>query len=223
MRISLDAKATVKIGRFARGGKSRVPTEALDHDFQPEEKMTPVGILLPATNELFVYGVTSRVTSDCLADLLHFWWSSVQKRFKQIKTLVINLDNGPENSSTRTQFMQRLVLFARSTGLTVLLAYYPPYHSKYNPVERCWGALEQHWNSTLLDSLQCALDYIETLRWRGVKPVVTAWTRTYQTGVTLSKAAMREVEQHLDRDPVLGKWFLTIAPTCRAHANVAPG
>lgn len=223
MRISLDAKATVKIGPFARGGKSRVPTEAVDHDFQSEEKMTPVGILLPATNELFVYGVTSRVTSDCLADLLHCWWNSVRKRFKKITTLVINLDNGPENSSNRTQFMQRLVLFARSTGLTVQLAYYPPYHSKYNPIERCWGALEQHWNGTLLDSLQGALDYIETLRWRRVKPVVTAWTRTYQTGVTLSKAAMREVEQHLDRDPVLGKWFLSIAPTPRAHANVAPG
>ena len=55
----MDAKATVKIGPFARGGKSRVPTEAVDHDFQSEEKMTPVGILLPATNELFVYGVTS--------------------------------------------------------------------------------------------------------------------------------------------------------------------
>ncbi len=76
----MDAKATVKIGPFARGGKSRVPTEAVDHDFQSEEKMTPVGILLPATNELFVYGVTSRVTSDCLADLLHFWWNGFFSR-----------------------------------------------------------------------------------------------------------------------------------------------
>jgi transposase len=26
--------------------------------------------------------------------------------------------------------------------------YYPPYHSKYNLIERCWGILENHWNGT---------------------------------------------------------------------------
>jgi len=50
----MDAKATVNIGPFARGGKSRVPTKAVDHDFQPEARVTPVGILMPETNELFV-------------------------------------------------------------------------------------------------------------------------------------------------------------------------
>ncbi|NRB09761.1 MAG: hypothetical protein HRU34_23665, partial [Richelia sp.] len=24
--------------------------------------------------------------------------------------------------------------------------YYAPYHSKYNPIEGCWGILDQHWN-----------------------------------------------------------------------------
>jgi DDE family transposase len=58
LRISLDAKATVKVGPFARGGKSRVPTKAADHDFQPMATVTPVGIFLPATDELFFYGMT---------------------------------------------------------------------------------------------------------------------------------------------------------------------
>jgi hypothetical protein len=212
MRVSMDAKATVAIGPFSRGGKSRIPTEALDHDFQPEEKMTPVGILMPETNELFVYGVTSKVTSDCLVDRLAQWWDEVKSRCVHMKTLVINLDNGPENHSRRTQFMQRLVAFVDQTGLTVQLAYYPPYHSKYNPIERCWGFLEQHWNGSLLDTLQGALDFIETMTWRGVHPVVMAATKVYRTGVSLTQAAMTLLEQRLDRDPILGKWFLTIAP-----------
>jgi len=54
LRISMDAKATVKVGRFARGGKSRVETNACDHDFKPDATVTPVGIFLPATDELFV-------------------------------------------------------------------------------------------------------------------------------------------------------------------------
>ena len=54
----MDAKATVKIGPFAQGGKSRVPIKAADHDFQPDAAVTPVGIFLPASDELFLYGVT---------------------------------------------------------------------------------------------------------------------------------------------------------------------
>ncbi len=68
LRISIDAKATVKVGPFARGGKNRVPTSAADHDFQPAATVTPVGIFLPATDELYLSGVTSKVTSDCLVD-----------------------------------------------------------------------------------------------------------------------------------------------------------
>jgi transposase len=212
VRISMDAKATVAIGPFSRGGESRIPTKAVDHDFQPEEKVTPVGILMPKTDELFVYGVTSKVTSDCLVDRIEEWWKEVGARFEHIRRLVINLDNGPENHSRRTQFIQRLVHFVDRTGLTVELAYYPPYHSKYNPIERCWGILEQHWNGSLLDGLQVALDFIERMTWRGVHPVVMAATQLYRTGVTLSQQAMALLEQRLDRDPVLGKWFLSIKP-----------
>ena len=146
LRLSMDAKATVKVGPFARGGKSRVLTKAADHDFEAVATVTPVGIFLPASDELFLYGVTSKVTSDCLVDRLVDWWETVKERFHDIKTLVINLDNGPESHSRRTQFMQRLVEFAQCYHLTIRLTYYPPYHSKYNPIERCWGILEQHWN-----------------------------------------------------------------------------
>ena len=66
----MDAKATVKVGPFARGGKSRTRTRACDHDFKPDATVTPVGILLPETDEVFIYGVTSQVTSDCLVDCL---------------------------------------------------------------------------------------------------------------------------------------------------------
>lgn len=212
LRLSMDAKATVAIGPFSRGGKSRVKTEAVDHDFQPDLKVTPVGILMPKTDELFVYGVTSKVTSDCLVDRIEEWWKEVGARFGHVTRLLINLDNGPENHSRRSQFIQRLVQFVDTTGLTVELAYYPPYHSKYNPIERCWGVLEQHWNGSLLDELQVALDFIERMTWRGVHPVVMAATKLYRNGVKRSKEAMAALEQRISRDSLLGRWFVTIAP-----------
>ncbi len=212
LRVSMDAKATVKIGPFSRNGRSRVPVAAADHDFQPEGTVTPVGLLLPELDELFLYGVTSRVTSDCLVDRLVQWWEAVRARFAHITTLVLNLDNGPENHSHRTQFVARLVRFVADYGLTVRLAYYPPYHSKYNPVERCWGILEQHWNGTLLDALDTVLRFAATMTWKGTRPTVALVTTTYERSVTLAKEAMAAVEAQLTRHPTLGKWFVDIHP-----------
>ena len=103
LRLSIDAKATVKVGPFARGGKSRVLTKAADHDVEATATLTPVGLLLPASDELFLYAVTSKVTSDCLVDRLVDWWEMVKERFPLVRTLVINLDNGPESHSRRTK------------------------------------------------------------------------------------------------------------------------
>src|SRR5262249_36456 len=140
----MNAKATVKVGPFARGGKSRTLVTAADHDFAPDATLTPVGIFLPASEELFIYGVTAKVTSDCLVDRLGQWWETVRERYAHITTLVINLDNGPENHSRRTQCMQRLVDFVQRYRGNIRLPYYPPCHSKYNPraiVKSCvWGA-----------------------------------------------------------------------------------
>ncbi len=208
----MDAKATVKVGPFSRGGKSRAEVKATDHDFEAKGKVTPVGIFLPATDELFLYGVTSKVTSDCLVDRLEQWWESVCERFGNITTLVLNLDNGPENHSRRTQFLCRLVQFAHKTGLRVRLAYYPPYHSKYNAIERCWGILEMHWNGSLLERVETVIEFARPMTWKGAQPVVELVTTSYKTGVKLTKEAMAVVESQVKRLPELEKWFVDIIP-----------
>ena len=210
LRISMDAKATVKVGPFARGGKNRILTKAADHDFEAAATVTPLGIFLPASDELFLYGVTSNVTSDCLVDRLVDWWETVKDRFSSITTLVINLDNGPESHSRRTQFIQRLVEFAQRAHLAIRLAYSPPYHSKYNPIERCWGILEQHWNGALLNTVDAVIQYASTMTWKGKHPVVSLVTTTYRTGVKLTKEAMQVLETQLQRLPHLNKWFVDI-------------
>jgi transposase len=208
----MDAKATVKVGPFSRRGRSRVAVQAADHDFQPVATVTPVGLLLPEYDELYLYPVTSRVTADCLVDRLEEWWAAVKARFAHVTTLVLNVDNGPENHSHRTQFMARLVAFAQRAGVTIRLAYYPPYHSKYNPIERCWGILETHWNGALLDTIEAVVEFASTMRWKGHRPVVTLVTTTYAKGVKLTDAAMAEVEARLRRLPGLEKWFVDIVP-----------
>jgi Rhodopirellula transposase DDE domain len=87
-----------------------------------------------------------------------------------------------------------------------------PYHSKYNPIERCWGILEQHWNGALLDSIATVVQFASTMTWKGIHPTVELVTTVYHKGVKLTKEAMRLVEAQLIRDTALGKWFIDIVP-----------
>jgi transposase len=210
LRISIDAKATVNVGPFSRRGKSRTRTKAADHDFKPVATMTPFGIFLPEHDDLWLYMARSKVTSDFIVDRLEQWWQEVRLRFLGVKKLVINLDNGPENHSRRTQFLKRIVEFARKFGLEVRLAYDPPYHSKYNPIERCWGVLEMHWNGSLLDSIEAVVGFAGSMTWKGKHPVVSVVEATYATGVRLKPEEMEALEAVVKRMPTLEKWFVEI-------------
>ena len=210
LRISIDAKATVNIGPFSRRGRSRTKTRAADHDFKPEATLTPFGIFLPQYDDLWLYMARSKVTSDFIVDRLEQWWQEVRLRFLSVRTLVINLDNGPENHSRRTQFLKRIVEFARKFGLVVQLAYYPPYHSKYNPIERCWGIPEMHWSGSLLDSAEAVLGLARSTTWKGEHPVVSMVETTYSAGVKRTPGEMAALEAEVIRLPSLEKWSVKI-------------
>lgn len=172
--------------------------------------LTPYGIFVPEFNELSLFFISSKLTADCIVDLLEKWWAQVKERFPHIRNLVINQDNGPENHSRRTQFMQRIVTFSHQSRLNIQLAYYPPYHSKYNPVERTFGWLERHWNGSLLDSVEAVLNFARTLTFRGKQPVVTLIETCYDNGVKLTAKAMAMLEEQIQRLPSLPKWFIKI-------------
>lgn len=147
MRLSIDCKATVKIGEYSRGGKTRGDTRAADHDMGCEEKQVPFGIVEEDSGQLHLTFGSSFKTSDFIMDGLEDWWQAIPREKQVVMTHIqLKVDNGPESSGVRTRFLKRIVEFADATGKIIQLLYYPPYHSKYNPIERCWGILEQHWN-----------------------------------------------------------------------------
>ncbi|MDM8517936.1 ISAzo13 family transposase [Desulfobacterales bacterium HSG16] len=152
IRMSMDAKADIKIGPYSRCGYNRGGLKGADHDFNPDDILKLFGIHLPAYDKQYLFFSKSKVTPDFMIDTLESIWLEIEQKYNP-HTLVINSDNGPECNSHRTQFIKRIVEFAISKGITIKLAYYPPYHSKYNPVERVWGILENHWNGEILDSV----------------------------------------------------------------------
>lgn len=211
LRISLDTKAVVKIGCYSRGGYSRQKQAAYDHDFKPKETLVPFGVLLPHSGESHLWFSNSKVTADFMADRLNEMIPRWKKQF-DLHTLTINADNGPECSGRRTQWLKRLVELSDKHRITLELAYYPPYHSKYNPVERLWGILENHWCGEILETAEKALGLSRSMTYRGIKPSVRKVTKIYKNGVSVGKKAMYRIEQRLERMTGLEPWFLTIRP-----------
>ncbi len=174
------------IGPFSRGGRSRTGTTGVDHDFKPEGALTPFGIFQPATSEAVLFFTDSKVSSDFMADCLEqylqdaehhkaraswFWiWTTAQR------TVV----SGASGCC--------MALLSQKLGWVVVLAFYPPYHSKYNPIERLWGILENYWRGELLESEAAVLGYAGHMTYNQVHPGIYRVTKEYASGVKRTKA-----------------------------------
>lgn len=137
VRISIDTKDKVKIGEFSRSVYNRIDVKAGDHDFCSEH-ITPFGIIDLTKDRLELIFTQGKITADFMVDVIESYW--LKSGYQNSKdTLIINADNGPEKNSHRTQYIKRIIEFSAKYNVKVILAYYPPYHSKYNPIERVWG------------------------------------------------------------------------------------
>jgi Rhodopirellula transposase DDE domain len=199
------------------GGKTRTDAEGKtangwDHDPPAKRKWTPLGILVVLTGALTIF-FGSKETSDFWVDGLQRWWQLTRAEYPRVRQLVIYLDNGPHNSGARTQFLKRMIELANGSGVQIRLVYYPPYHSKYNPIERCWSSLEKKWGGALLNCLKVILQFALRMVWKGRRPTVKRLEGDYRDGIRLSKKEMKEYEARLQRSKTLPKYDITIKPT----------
>ena len=215
LRISLDSKAKVKIGNLSREGKARYiePLKADDHDSEWTAVLVPLGILDVRGERLSIYFGQSAETSDFVADCLELWWQENQAIYPGLEELVIDLDGGAATRSNRTQFIKRMVEFAQKTQWQIRLIYYPPYHSKYNPIERCWAVLENYWNGAILDSIDAALNWASNMTWKGIKPLVHLVEGTYEKGVKVLAKELEQLQPFWQRSETLPKWDVTVLPS----------
>ena len=198
------------------GGKTRTDskgnvTKGWDHDPPAKEKLVPFGILIFATGALtLLFG--DHETSDFWGDCLRVWWTSVRSKFRKVRRLAVYLDNGPKNSGVRTQFLKRMIEFSDWSGLEIHLLYYPPYHSKYNPIERCWSSLQKKWNGVLLKGWEVVETCALRMNWKGMHPNVMRIEGDYPTGVIVPKTEMMQLNNRLERSETLSKYDIIIKP-----------
>lgn len=172
----------------------------------------PFGILDVLNNRLSIYFGQSAETSDFIVDCLSDWWQKNQSLYSGLEELVIDLDGGAATRSNRTQFIKRMVEFSLETGLRIRLIYYPPYHSKYNPIERCWAALENYWNGAILASVDSAIQWASNMTWKGISPTVHLVEGTYKKGIVVPTQELEPIKVFWQREETLPKWDITICP-----------
>jgi len=185
----------------------------MDHDMGSKQKYIPFGIVDETNGQLSIEFGSSHKTSDFIMDALERQFSRMSESITaQIPYIQIKVDNGSESSGVRTQFLKRMVDWVDRIGIAVHLLYFPPYHSKYNPIERCWGILECHWNGALLTDEATLLRWAQSMTWKGKHPSVTLNSSTYERGIALSRKEMQPIEQRVQRHPELPKWDIVIRP-----------
>ena len=124
------------------------------------------------------------------------------------------LGQRPVAGKQPTQFIKRITEFADRYNLKIHLVYYPSYHSKYNPVERLWGILENHWNGTLLVDRETVIEWAKTMTWKGISPIVRVLDKVFETGVKVAKKEFTEFQKRITRNPLLPKRDVQIQSAC---------
>ncbi|MSP97915.1 MAG: ISAzo13 family transposase, partial [Betaproteobacteria bacterium] len=90
--------------------------------------------------------------------------------------------------------------------------YYPPYHSKYNAIERYWAGLEKSWNGYLLNTVDTVINRAGNFCWKGMRTIASLVDAIYTKGVKVCGAEKRDLEQRLSRSTDLNWWDIIIHP-----------
>lgn len=209
--ISIDTKDKILIGPYSRSGKNRNEIKAVDHELT-NNCLVPFGILDIKNNKPYFFNFINKPTSLDLVDCIEDFWNEQYKNSNAIR-LAILLDNGPDNSGVRTAFLKGLIEFSKRANIIIELIYYPPYHSKYNPIERLWARIENIWNGYLLENINICMNFMSNLTWKGIPSVTKLKEVKYEKGLIIDKKEMKELEKYyITRNPKLKKWSILISP-----------
>jgi hypothetical protein len=220
--LSMDTKARELIGNYHRKGTlyTLETIETFDHDFpRPDTGIAlPHGLYDLKKNCGYVHLCATHDTSEYACDCLKDWWERFgQKSYPAARTILLLCDGGGSNPADNSngvahQFKSELQRLADSIRLEVRLAHYPPYTSKYNPIEhRLFPHLTRVCRGVIFPSVELVADLMRKAQTRsGLSVVVDVVEKVYQIGVKVSAAAKKATQ--IVRDAILPMWNYRILP-----------
>ncbi len=216
--ISMDTKKKELLGQLFREGRltTQLPVNVYDHDFASLAE----GIAIPYTlydiqrNHAFVCLGTSKDTADFVCAALRTWWTvEGQQHYPQATSILLLADGGGSNSSRHYVFKEALQQLADTLGIELRMAHYPPYASKWNPVEhRVFPHITRVLRGVILTSHEQVKRLMErTKTSTGLAVRVRIYYTVYQTGKKASEAFKQAMP--IVFDTVLGKWNYRAVPS----------
>lgn len=215
--ISIDTKKKELMGNFYRDGviDTQETIETNDHDFASMGSGTviPHGIYDVGLNRGFVHLNTSHDTGELACDSIAAWWDDHGRTtYPRAEKLLVLCDGGGSNSASRYVFKEELQKLANRLGVEIRVAHYPPYCSKYNPIEhRLFPHVTRACRGVIFRTLETVRYYIsKTETTTGLAISVRILDRVYQTGRKCAagfKASMKIVF-----DKILPKWNYRAVP-----------
>jgi hypothetical protein len=215
--LSIDTKKRELLGQFYRAGRllTTQTQRAFDHDFPryAEGVVIPHGLYDLRLNQGYLHLGTSHDTSAFACDCLEDWgWRFGQEQYPQAKSLLLFCDGGGSNSARTYLFKADLQGLVNKMGLEVRVAHYPPYASKYNPIEhRLFCHVTRACQGVLFTSLSLVKRLMEKTQTRtGLRVVVDVLDKVYETGRKVAESVKKAL--HLIRDGFLPKWNYRLLP-----------
>jgi hypothetical protein len=220
--LSIDLKAREKLGNFFRSGTlfTRQTIRVFDHDFEEfaQGVVLPHGIFDLKQNLGYVHLGTSHETSEFACDCLRDWWERFgHAAYPEAKSLLLLCDGGGSNPADTDHaqyhlFRSDLQLLVNDLRIEVRVAHYPPYASKYNPIEhRLFPHLTRSCKGVILHSVDRVAELMRKARTRtGLRVDVAILEKVYELGRKVSRAMKESIQ--LVRDAVLPRWNYRILP-----------
>ena len=215
--ISFDTKKKEYIGNFYRDGHLYTLQElhTYDHDFNSDAQgiIIPHGIYDMQRNIGYLHLGTSKDTSQFACDCIRSWWVQHGRAAYPHATAILGLcDGGGSNNTHHYIFKEDLQKLVDELGIEIRIAHYPPYCSKYNPIEhRLFPHVTRACQGVIFSSIALVKKLMEkTHTNKGLQVVVEIVEQVYQTGRKVAedfKANMRIVF-----DTVLPRWNYRALP-----------
>ena len=127
---------------------------------------------------------TSNDTAEFFRDkFVHVWQEYLQWKYPNTDTICILGDGGGSNACSYYVVKQSLMKLASTIGVNIRMLHYPPYCSKYNPIEHCmFSPNSRSWSSAPLISIENVWSRAEaTTTKNGLSIIATINQRMYET------------------------------------------
>ena len=218
--FSIDTKAKEHFGKLYRKGRVRCsePFQAFDHDFPSwaDGVVIPHGIYDRRANLGHINLGLSHDTSQFACDSFKWFWNRIGKRrYPKADSILLTCDGGGSNSANKYIFKYDLQQLSESIGIEIRVAHYPPYCSKYNPIERrFFPHIGRACTGMLFDTLEAVVSLMRRAATStGLTTTVNVIRRAYETGRNATEAMKQNLE--IVFDDLLPSWNYRAVPQMR--------